>query len=110
MNRDLKPDNIGFDVRGDVKIFDFGLAKEIDPSKRLEDGTFKLTGDTGSLRYMAPGTYPKYGRYICMVSYRVHACNDVSILALMCLLFDIGLALTKISFRGRAWKELQRNV
>jgi hypothetical protein len=32
-------------------------AKEIDPAKRLEDGTFKLTGDTGSLRYMAPGKY-----------------------------------------------------
>lgn len=27
MYRDLKPDNIGFDVRGDVKIFDFGLAR-----------------------------------------------------------------------------------
>jgi serine/threonine protein kinase len=86
--RDLKPDNIGFDVRGDVKIFDFGLgksffllsgippisrckkqslicilspvfvsilAKEIQPSKRLDDGTYNLTGDTGSLRYMAPG-------------------------------------------------------
>uniref|UniRef100_A0A6T6GV67 Protein kinase domain-containing protein n=1 Tax=Craspedostauros australis TaxID=1486917 RepID=A0A6T6GV67_9STRA len=52
--RDLKPENIGFDVRGDVKIFDFGLAKELDPQKRLEDGTFKLTGDTGSMRYMAP--------------------------------------------------------
>lgn len=52
--RDLKPDNIGFDVRGDVKIFDFGLAKEIDESKVLEDGTYHLTGDTGSLRYMAP--------------------------------------------------------
>jgi serine/threonine protein kinase len=25
--RDIKPDNIGFDVRGDVKIFDFGLGK-----------------------------------------------------------------------------------
>mmetsp|Transcript_32595 Transcript_32595/g.79083 ORF Transcript_32595/g.79083 Transcript_32595/m.79083 type:complete len:295 (+) Transcript_32595:56-940(+) len=56
--RDLKPDNIGFDVRGDVKIFDFGLAKELDESKILEDGTYNLTGDTGSLRYMAPeGTY-----------------------------------------------------
>lgn len=52
--RDLKPDNIGFDVRGDVKIFDFGLAKEVDPSAELEDGTYHLTGDTGSLRYMAP--------------------------------------------------------
>jgi serine/threonine protein kinase len=52
--RDLKPDNVGFDVRGDVKIFDFGLAKEIVPSQMLDDGTYKLTGDTGSLRYMAP--------------------------------------------------------
>ena len=52
--RDLKPDNVGFDVRGDVKIFDLGLAKEIDPQHKLADGTYKLTGDTGSLRYMAP--------------------------------------------------------
>jgi serine/threonine protein kinase len=48
--RDLKPDNIGFDVRGDVKIFDFGLAKEIDPTKVKPDGLYKLTGDTGSPR------------------------------------------------------------
>lgn len=50
-----KPDNVGFDVRGDVKIFDFGLAKELDESKKLDDGTYHLTADTGSLRYMAPG-------------------------------------------------------
>lgn len=37
--RDLKPENIGFDMRCDVKIFDFGLAKEVDQSKMLEDGT-----------------------------------------------------------------------
>jgi serine/threonine protein kinase len=55
--RDLKPDNIGFDVRGDVKIFDFGLAKEIDPSSVLADGTYHLTADTGSLRYMAPEVF-----------------------------------------------------
>eukprot|EP00543_Licmophora_paradoxa_P018116 CAMPEP_0202477130 /NCGR_PEP_ID=MMETSP1360-20130828/93784_1 /ASSEMBLY_ACC=CAM_ASM_000848 /TAXON_ID=515479 /ORGANISM="Licmophora paradoxa, Strain CCMP2313" /LENGTH=320 /DNA_ID=CAMNT_0049104365 /DNA_START=36 /DNA_END=995 /DNA_ORIENTATION=+ len=52
--RDLKPDNIGFDVRGDVKIFDFGLAKEISPDSQSKDGTYNLTGDTGSPRYMAP--------------------------------------------------------
>jgi serine/threonine protein kinase len=55
--RDLKPDNIGFDVRGDVKIFDFGLAKELDPRKKLGDGTYNLTGDTGSPRYMAPEVF-----------------------------------------------------
>lgn len=51
--RDLKPDNIGFDVRGDVKIFDFGLARQL-PRGRLADGTYRMTGDTGSPRYMAP--------------------------------------------------------
>lgn len=47
-------DNIGFDVRDDVKIFDFGLVKEIDPNTRDKNGNFKLTSDTGSPRYMAP--------------------------------------------------------
>lgn len=53
MYRDLKPDNIGFDVRGDVKIFDFGLAREISGSP-MTDGTYQMSGKTGSLRYMAP--------------------------------------------------------
>lgn len=40
---------------GDVKLFDFGLAKELDPS--LKSGIselYELSGNTGSLRYMAP--------------------------------------------------------
>ena len=45
--RDLKPENVGFDVRGDVKIFDFGLARELDLNEKLDDGTFNLTGETG---------------------------------------------------------------
>jgi serine/threonine protein kinase len=47
--RDLKPRNIGFDVRGDVKIFDLGFAKEVPIDEKLPDGTFKLTGKVGSL-------------------------------------------------------------
>jgi serine/threonine protein kinase len=39
---------------GDVKIFDFGLAREFDPVKQDVDGCYNLTGDTGSMRYMAP--------------------------------------------------------
>jgi len=53
--RDIKPDNIGFDVRGDVKIFDFGLAKELPPRLNELDYTlYRLSANTGSLRYMAP--------------------------------------------------------
>jgi serine/threonine protein kinase len=59
--RDLKPDNIGFDDTDGVKLFDFGLAKrwrEVEVADRGEsDGssaTYHLTGQTGSLRYMAP--------------------------------------------------------
>jgi len=53
--RDLKPDNIGFDVRGDVKIFDFGLAKLMEEKSRVKGSdTFKLTKRCGSPRYMAP--------------------------------------------------------
>jgi hypothetical protein len=40
------------DVRGDVKIFDFGLAKEVRPGHDEKDGAYNLTGDTGSPRYM----------------------------------------------------------
>lgn len=52
--RDLKPDNIGFDKENNLKLFDFGLAKELKPYKRHEDGTYHLTANTGSRRYMAP--------------------------------------------------------
>lgn len=53
MFRDLKPNNIGFDVRNDPKLFDFGLAIEFRRDE-VQAGTYTLTGDTGTLRYMAP--------------------------------------------------------
>jgi len=52
--RDLKPENIGFDKDGQVKLFDFGLAKKLYNNDRVQHGLFRLTGNTGSLRYMAP--------------------------------------------------------
>jgi len=49
--RDLKPDNIGYNSNGVLKLFDFGLARELQESEKLEDGTYKMTGFTGALRY-----------------------------------------------------------
>ena len=55
MYRDLKPDNIGFDDADAVKLFDFGLAKRWRTAELAADGhNYHLTGQTGSLRYMAP--------------------------------------------------------
>jgi serine/threonine protein kinase len=53
IHRDLKLSNIGIDTHGNVKLIDFGLAKILPPHKD-ERETFKLTGNTGSIRYMAP--------------------------------------------------------
>lgn len=52
--RDLKPDNVGFTKSSELKLFDFGLAKELLDRDRQEDGKYLLTGLTGSIRYMAP--------------------------------------------------------
>lgn len=47
--------NIGCDIRGDYKIFDFGLARELKRKDLREapDG-YDCTGLTGSRRWMAP--------------------------------------------------------
>jgi serine/threonine protein kinase len=39
--------------QGDVKVFDFGLAKEMKDEDR-EGSLYNLSANTGSLRYMAP--------------------------------------------------------
>jgi serine/threonine protein kinase len=40
--------------RGDIKLFDFGTAKELPHQNEKKDKTFNLTGMTGSLPWMAP--------------------------------------------------------
>ncbi len=53
LHRDLKPDNIGLAADGSLKLFDFGLSTcVIRRTSPLE--SYKMTGNTGSLRYMAP--------------------------------------------------------
>jgi len=53
IHRDLKPGNVGYDRKGNLKIFDFGLAVEV-PSSGVEDQVYELSGNTGTARYMAP--------------------------------------------------------
>lgn len=59
--RDLKPENLGFDVRGDIKLFDLGLVKELHPSMKDDAGNYKMSM-AGTPRYMSPetGTYQPY--------------------------------------------------
>lgn len=53
IHRDLKPDNIGFTADGNLKLFDFGLCACVRTHGNRRD-QYRLTGNTGTLRYMAP--------------------------------------------------------
>lgn len=54
IHRDLKPLNIGFSQDGTVKLFDFGLAAELRSDRLQSNGLYRLSGNTGTRRYMAP--------------------------------------------------------
>ena len=57
--RDLKPDNIMIYDNNKVKLLDFGLSKFMP-----ENNNYKLSGDTGTLRYMAPEVFLKKNYYL----------------------------------------------
>jgi serine/threonine protein kinase len=52
--RDLKADNVGFDEHGTVKVFDFGLSRELPTTCTNVNDMFSMSGKCGTLRYMAP--------------------------------------------------------
>lgn len=52
--RDLKPENILIDKYNKIKLTDFGLSKYYQTS---EEGTYEMTGNTGTLRYMPPEVF-----------------------------------------------------
>ena len=52
IHRDIKPDNVGFDDKGNLKLMDFGISTCV-RRKVLDSGPYRMTGCTGSLRYMA---------------------------------------------------------
>jgi len=71
--RDLKAENIGFDAEGTVKLFDFGLAKELKDDDKANGGKYRLSGNTGSLAYMAPEVAKgwKYDRLVDVYSFGI---------------------------------------
>jgi serine/threonine protein kinase len=50
----IKKQNIGFDIHGNVKVFDFGLAKSLREDRLSHGNYYNLTANVGSIPYMAP--------------------------------------------------------
>mmetsp|Transcript_3699 Transcript_3699/g.7660 ORF Transcript_3699/g.7660 Transcript_3699/m.7660 type:complete len:367 (+) Transcript_3699:150-1250(+) len=61
IHRDLKPANLLLNEDGHLKVGDFGLSKVKDLQKVA--GTYRMTGKTGSMRYMAPEVFQDNPHY-----------------------------------------------
>ena len=51
--RDLKPENVGFTHENEIKLFDFGLARELKEERKVGRDKYLLSL-AGTRRYMAP--------------------------------------------------------
>ncbi|XP_065864259.1 serine/threonine-protein kinase 12-like isoform X1 [Euphorbia lathyris] len=67
IHRDLTPRNVLQDESGHLKVTDFGLSK----IAQDKDSGYKMTGGTGSYRYMAPEVYRResYGKSVDVFSF-----------------------------------------
>ncbi|XP_062088683.1 serine/threonine-protein kinase VIK-like [Humulus lupulus] len=67
IHRDLTPRNVLQDEAGRLKVTDFGLSK----INQEKDPGYKMTGRTGSYRYMAPEVYRRetYGKGVDVFSF-----------------------------------------
>ena len=52
INRDLKMSNVGFDVRGDLKLFDFWLSRLLPPQSEEVEGGY-IMSRVGTKSYVA---------------------------------------------------------
>ncbi|KAK1260111.1 Serine/threonine-protein kinase EDR1 [Acorus gramineus] len=69
IHRDLTPRNVLQDESGHLKVTDFGLSKIAQENDST--GSYKMTGGTGSYRYMAPEVYRResYGKSVDVFSF-----------------------------------------
>lgn len=70
--RDLKPQNIGFDVFGNLQLFDFGLCRELPEGNSDRSLMYTMSG-VGTRRYMAPEIvlYSRYNQKVDVYSWAI---------------------------------------
>jgi serine/threonine protein kinase len=96
IHRDLKPDNVGFTATGVLKLLDMGLSTCV---RRRRDShiAYEMTGNTGSLRYMAPE-----------VALRTAYTEKVDVYSFGILLWQMATDL--VPFKGMSREEFMRDV